>query len=323
MKYKNILGTDLNVSRICLGTMTFGTPVGENEAVELVHWALDHGVNLMDTANIYEGYDRIPGSPGGRAESILGAALQGGRRQRTVIMTKVGNPVGPGPEDTGLSAPHIQREIDKSLQRLKTDYIDVYFLHRPDPQTPLIETIQTMNQLIDAGKIKHYGVSNFSVGLMREITSVCDANGFKKPVVSQPPYSLLRRDIEKEELAFCAEQKISLTVYQPLQGGLLAGKYVRGGMPPPGSRKSEKPKWVWELNDALFDELETIQRLAESIQSPMSQYAIAWVLARPGVVSAVVGVKTVNQLKDNIEGVELEFPQEHLALLDLTHPANF
>lgn len=310
MKYRNILGTDLNVSSICLGTMTFGTPVTANKAVELVRWALGHGVNLIDTANIYEGYDRVPGSAGGAAESILGKALKGGRRQEAIVMTKVGNPIGPAPEDAGLSAAHIRREIDKSLQRLETDYIDVYFLHRPDPQTPVIETIQTMNQLIKAGKIRHYGISNFSAELMKEIVTVCNADGFKKPVVSQPPYSILRREIEKEELGFCVEQRISLTVYQPLQGGLLTGKYVRGQAPPPGSRKSEKPNWVWELSDSLFDQLEAIRKLAESVQKPMSQCAISWVLSRPNVVSAVVGVKTISQLMDNIEGAGFELPLE-------------
>lgn len=163
MKIKKISNTSLEVSHICLGTMTFGTPVEETEAIKIVHLALDHGINFIDTANIYEGYTRFLGSAGGVAETIIGKALSSSRK-RAVLATKVGNPVGPGPEDQGLSRTHIFRECDRSLHKLNRDWIDIYYLHRPDPKTPLTESIGALVELVKKGKVRHWGISNFDAG---------------------------------------------------------------------------------------------------------------------------------------------------------------
>lgn len=299
MEYRKLGGDIESVSTICLGTMTFGNPVAEPDAVRLVHWALDQGINFIDTANIYEGYARVPGSPGGVAEEILGKALRG-RRDQIVLVSKVGNAVGPGPGDQGLGRAHVLREVDKSLRRLRTDRIDLYYLHRPDPETPLDETLCVFNELVDQGKVRAIGCSNYSAAQMEEILRICDRHGFRRPLAVQPPYSLLRRDIEADLLPLCLREGLAVTPYQVLQGGLLTGKYQRGSQAPTGSRKSEHSSWVWDLTDDIYTELERIAVEAHTAGRSMMQHAIAWTLAQSGVVSVVLGVKHIAQLNDAI-----------------------
>jgi len=277
---------------------------------------LDHRVNFIDTANMYEGYTRTPGSPGGVAEEILGKALAR-RREKAVVVTKVGNAVGPGPDDQGLSRRHIMREIDRSLTRMKTDYVDSYLMHKPDPETPLQESIEAFANLIEIGKVRHWGVSNFSAEQIREIVGLCDQNGWPAPVVNQPYYNMLNREIEKDAIPMCVRHGIAVTPYRPLEGGLLAGKYRRGIAPPEGSRGAEKPEWIPKLQDeALMAKVSALQSLAEEAGKPLSQYSLAWLLSRPGVTSVVVGVKRIQQLEDNIEAAQWEFPAEHNARVD-------
>ena len=316
MQYRPIPNTDIRVSPICLGTMTFGTPVGEDDAIQLVHRALDLGVNFIDTADMYEGYTRTMGSPGGVAEEILGRALAG-RREKVVLMTKVGNAIGPNPDDEGLSRKHVMREMDRSLARMRTDYVDFYLMHKPDPETPLEESIQAFTDLISAGKVLHWGVSNFSADEIRDILDLCARNGWPQPVVNQPYYNVLNREIEQDALPLCAERGIGVTPYRPMEGGLLAGKYRAGAQPPPGSRGAEKPEWIPKLQDeALMAKVSALQSLADEAGKPLSQYSLAWLLSRPGVTSVVVGVKRIEQLEDNIEAAEWASPQEHEARVD-------
>ena len=295
MHMRPIPNTSLAVSPICLGTMTFGTPVAEAEAIRLVHWAIEHGVNLVDTANMYEGYTRSVGSAGGVAELILGQAMRGQRAQ-VVLATKVGMKIGPTDDDEGLSRAHIRREIERSLRRLRCDAVDIYYMHKPDPKTPLAESVQAFDDLIAAGKIRHWGVSNFSAAQVAELLAVCDGGGWRRPVACQPPYSLLKRDIEKDLLPLCQQERIAVIPYQVLQGGLLTGKYRRSQRPPENSRKAEKPQWVWELSDDLFDRLEELEAEAQSRGRSLLQYALGEILAHPAVVSLALGVKGIPQL---------------------------
>jgi aryl-alcohol dehydrogenase-like predicted oxidoreductase len=304
MKRRPIPNTDLSVPPLCLGTMTFGNPVGRAAAVRLVHAALERGINFLDTADIYEGYDRSLGSPGGVAEEILGEALQG-RRHRAILTTKVGNPVGDGNyQGTGLGREHVLHQLDASLSRLRTDYLDLYLLHRPDPDTPLVESVAVMAGLIKAGKVRHWGFSNFDAAQVRQMVRLCDENDWPRPVVSQPPYSWLRRDVEAEHLPACREFRIAVTPYQPLQGGLLTGKYHRGELPPPGSRAAENPPWL-PLPGDLYPRLERLEDEARAAGLPPGRYAIRWLLDQPGVVSVVVGIKRAEQLDDLITGIGL------------------
>ncbi len=296
MNNRRIPGTDLCVSPICLGTMTYGAPVGEAGAIRLTHWAIDHGINFIDTANMYEGYARYAGSSGGVAEEILGKAIQG-RRDQVVLATKVGMKVGDDPDDDGTSPSAIRRQLDKSLARLGADFVDIYYLHRPDPDTPLVEIVGVLDEAIRSGKIRHYGLSNYPADLLAEMLKVADENNLPRPVIHQPPYSLLKRDVAKDLLPLCRTEEIGVAPYQVLQGGLLTGKYHRGQPLPTDSRKAEKNEWVWELTDEIFDQLEQIEAEAKAKDRTMLQHAVLSVLAQPGVVSVVMGVKRIEQLE--------------------------
>ena len=299
MQLRRIPKTNLDVSPVCLGTMTFGTPVAGPEAVRLVHYALDQGVNFIDTANMYEGYSRYIGSAGGVAEEILAEALAG-RRERVVIATKVGMKVGAAPEDEGTSAAAVRKHLDRSLGRLKTDCVDLYYLHRPDPAAPLVETLGALADAIRAGKIRHYGVSNYSAAQLSELLALADANRLPRPVIHQPPLSLLKPDLAVDLLPLCAREQIAVAPYQVLQGGLLTGKYRRGAAVAKDSRAAEKPPWIPKLDDALFDRLDAIEADARREGLSMTAYAIRWALRQPAVVSPVIGVKRASQIDEAI-----------------------
>jgi aryl-alcohol dehydrogenase-like predicted oxidoreductase len=305
MEQRQIPNTNLRVSTLCLGTMTFGTPVGEADAVHLTHWAIDQGINFIDTANMYEGYTRVIGSPGGVAEAILGKALAG-RRDRVVLATKVGMIVGTAPEDGGTSPAAIRKQLDRSLSRLATEFVDIYYLHTPDPKTPLADILGALNEAIDAGKTRHYGVSNYSAEQLADLLAIADANRLPRPVIHQPAYSLLEREIEQSLLPLCQKEQIAVAPYRVLQGGLLTGKYRRNQSPPEGSRKIEQSRWLCDFSDELFDRLEQLEAEAASQGRTLLEHALCWVLDRPTVVSAIVGLKRRDQLTTMISAVNRE-----------------
>ena len=303
------LGTSgLLVSPICLGTMTYGKPVAESDAIRLTHEAIELGINFVDTANVYEGYDRFLGSAGGVAEEIVGKALAD-RRDQVVLATKVCAPVGTGPQDRGLSVTHILREVDRSLQRLQTDYIDVYIMHWPDRHVPLETTLSAFETLVRQGKVRYAGASNHNAAQLCEMLWLADKHGFPRIVSSQIPFSMLRREFHAD-LRFCETHRIGVTPYQPLQGGLLTGKYRRGQQPPAGTRAADKPDWMWDLDDALYDKLERISELAEQAGIPTARFSLAWALAQPAISSLVVGVTRLEQIRDAVAALEVEVPQE-------------
>jgi aryl-alcohol dehydrogenase-like predicted oxidoreductase len=299
MQKKFIPKTSLEVSQICLGTMTFGTPVAEAEAITLTHSAIDHGINFIDTANMYEGYTRVVGSAGGIAEEILGKALKG-RRGKVVLATKLGMKVGAAPEDEGASPAAVRKQLDMSLRRLATDCIEIYYLHKPDEKTPLADTLGALNEAMLAGKIKHYGISNYSAQQTAELLRVADAIAVPRPMIHQPPYSLLKPDIEKDLLPLCRQEMIAVAPYQVLQGGLLTGKYRRGQATPPGSRQSEKPQWLLGsggMTDELFARIEGIEEEARTLGRSLLEHALKATLEKPAVISLVLGAKRIDQIE--------------------------
>lgn len=318
MQLRCLGASGLLVSPICLGTMTFGTPVAEAAAIDIVHGAFDLGINFIDTANVYEGYRRFLGSPGGVAEEIVGRALQG-RRDQFVVATKVGAPVGPGPQDRGLTASHILRELDRSLARLQTDYIDLYLVHWPDKHTPLEVTLAALDVAVRQGKIRYFGASNHNAAQLCELLWLADKGGGPRVVASQIPFSLLRREFH-HDLAFCARHQIAVTPYQPLQGGLLTGKYRRETPPPAESRMASKPDWMWQFDDPLFDRLEAFQRLAAEVEAPLARYALAWTMGQTAIRSLIVGVTSLGQLAEAVAAASLEIPAGHLAEIDSISP---
>lgn len=318
MQYRTLGSSGLLVSPICLGTMTFGSPVSEDDSIRLVHGAIDLGINFIDTANVYEGYRRFLGSPGGVAEEIVGKALAD-RRDRAVLATKVGAPVGPGPQDRGLSPVHILREVDRSLRRLRTETIDLYIIHWPDKHTPLESTLQAMEQAVRQGKVRCFGASNHSAAQLCEMLWLADKQGWPRVVSSQIPFSPLRREFQ-QDLDFCRRHSIGVTPYQSLQGGLLTGKYRRGQTPPAGTRAADKPDWMWKFDDALFDRVEAVERLAKELGVQVSRYTLAWTLSQPAMASLVVGATRLDQVKDALAALEVVIPAEHQTRLDAVCP---
>ena len=318
MQYRPLGSSGLLVSPICLGSMTFGSPVGKSDAVRLVHHAIDAGINFIDTANVYEGYDRVLGSAGGVAEKICGTAIRD-RRDRVVLATKVGAPVGPGPQDRGLSANHIMSQLERSLKYLQTDFIDLYILHWPDKETPLETTLNVLAMAHRQGKIRCVGISNHSAAQLWKSLWIADRCGYLPVVASQIPLSLLKRDFQ-HDLDFCNEHNIAVTPYQSLQGGLLTGKYRRNQAPPEGSRAAEKPGWVAEMSESLFDQLEAIEKLATQIDCSLTRYALAWALRQPAVSSLVVGAKRAEQIDDAVASLAVTIPEEHFEQIDQICP---
>jgi len=283
--------------------MTYGSPVAYDDAVKLTRYALRRGINHIDTANMYEGYNRYAGSAGGVAEEIVGSAIHGLERGSVIVSTKVGMKVGDAPEDEGTSAAAIAKQLDASLKRLRTDYIDLYYLHRYDANADLPELLGALQKAVLAGKIRYYGVSNYSAEQLAVLLAAADANHLPRPVVCQPPLSMLKQDALASLIPLCAAEDLAVIPYQIYQGGLLTGKYKRGMVPPKGSRAEEKPAWLAVPDDTVYDKLEAIENSAQAAGIPMSAYALRWTLEQPAVVSAIVGVKNERQVDDALVAI--------------------
>ena len=309
MRLRKVPGTDIKVSPICLGTMTYGTPVVKEDAIRLTHLAIEVGINFIDTANMYEGYNRTMGSPGGVAEEILGEALVG-KRDKVILTTKVGNLVGDGPDDGGLGEKHVLRELEKSLTRMKTDYVDFYLAHRPDPDTGIEDVVALFDRLVKSGKVRYWGFSNFEAPDVRKMVDIARESGATQPRLSQPYYNMLHREIEADHLPACRELDIGVTAYRPLESGLLTGKYARGQDAPEGSRAAEMRNWLplGKQNDATFEKIDTVCEMARAADVTPAQYALAWLAAQEGVTAAVVGIKTEAQVRDGAAAGEFSFP---------------
>jgi len=318
MQIRTLGKSGVAVSPICLGTMLFGNPIREPEAERLVHAALDQGINFIDTANSYEGYDRTPGSRGGVAEEYLGRILKA-RREKVVLLTKIGNPVGPGPDDKGSSMAHLKRELEKSLQRLRTDRIDLLMLHWPDTTIPFEESLSTLDRFVKDGKVRYLGVSNFVAWQICELLWLGDRHRLTSLVAYQPPYSILRRDIEISELLFCRKFGIGIACYQVLQGGWLSGRH-------PGPRLSrvgrlvEKPEWLTPLPDSIWPRLESLSKIASRLNVSLPELAIAWALRHREISSVVLGMRNLGNMQSAMKASELVIPADELQQIDDLFP---
>ena len=318
MKYRQLGQSDLRVSELCLGTMTFGQPKWGCEAQtasDIVDRFIDAGGNFFDTADIYQQGD---------AERTLGRAL-GERRQDVVIATKVAGPTGPGSDDLGLTRSHIFAALDASLERLGTDYIDLYQAHFFDPRVPLEETLGAFQECVTAGKVRHLGCSNFSAWQLMKANALATQQGLTRFESLQPMYSLASRSVEREHLPLCTDQRIGVLPWSPLCGGLLTGK-LAGGEPPPGTRlHSEGPRRRF-VTDRNVEIARTLATVAFQLETTSSRLALAWLLARPSVTAPIVGVRTVEQLEDNLGAIDLHLEPNHaeqldeVSRLDLVHP---
>ena len=307
MKYRKLGKTGLTVSEICLGTMTYGEQVEEAESIKIIEKALDGGVNFFDTSNAYVH---------GRSEEIVGKALKKQRRN-VVLATKVAIPVGQGVNDRGLSRFHIMREVENSLRRLGTDYIDVYYAHTPDHGTPLEETIRAMDDLVHQGKVRYIACSNYLAWLLCKALWVSDVRNLSHFVCVQSPYNLLTRDIEYELLPMCAAEGIGVTVYNPLAAGLLTGKHDPASPPAEGTRFAlAKGYYQRYWSDVNFKAVTRIGEIAKSHSRSMAQFALAWVLHNPTVSAAICSATKMKQIEENLGAPEVKLTEEEIKSCD-------
>ena len=310
MEYRNLGRTGIKVSELCLGCMMFGGKTSPDDSYAIIDRALDGDINFIDTANVYSR---------GSSETVTGEALKrNGKRRGIVLATKVhGVMADDDPNASGNSRRHIIEQCDASLKRLQTDYIDLYQIHRPQSDIPIDETLRALDDLVRAGKVRYIGTSTYSAWQSVEALWVADKLALNRFVTEQPPYNILDRRIERELLPMARTYGYGIIPWSPLAGGLLTGKYRRGAERPAGSRfETPNPMAGARFNDQVFDVTEAIEPLAGSKNATMSQFALAWVLAQPGVTSPIIGPRTIEQLEDNLKAVEVEITDQDREKVD-------
>jgi aryl-alcohol dehydrogenase-like predicted oxidoreductase len=300
MEYTTLGASGLHVSRPCLGTMMFGhgpeVPTSEHESRRIIDAYLETGGNFLDTANVYVG---------GQSEEVVGRAIKA-RRDDVVLATKGFGPIGAGPNTTGLGRKYLVRALEASLRRLETDYIDLYQCHRPDADTPVAETMATLHSFVESGKVRYIGCSNWTGSQIVEAQWAAKELGGTPFISLQPRYSLNARRIEEDVLPTCQRQGLGTMVYSPLGGGVLTGKYRRGEEPPPDSRVGRGGMWARMLDDRSLELAEEVAKVAAEVGATPTAVALAWVLARRGVTSVIIGPRTFEQYEQNMEGFELD-----------------
>jgi aryl-alcohol dehydrogenase (NADP+) len=308
MQFRRLGDSGLEVSEICLGTMMFGDRTDAATSHRIIASAFDAGVNFIDTADAYVK---------GASESIVGAAIAANRR-RWILATKAGNVMTQAPHDGGLSRRWLMQACDDSLKRLATDYIDIYYLHKDDPDTPMAETIDAIGDLIRAGKIRYLGISNYRGWRIAELVNTCAELGVAPPVVCQPYYNAMNRMPEVEILPACDYYGIGVVPYSPLARGVLTGKYSPGAEPPAESRVARKDQRMMEteFRHESIVMAQTIKAHAEKKGLTPTQFAVAWLLRNQIVSSVIAGPRTLEQWNDYLSAVGTVLDEEDEALID-------
>ena len=295
MEFRTLPRTGLKVSRLSFGTMTFGAQTDEAAAQRIIDCCLDAGINFIDTANVYNR---------GAAETIVGRTLKG-RRDKVILTTKVRGKMGDAADETGLSRAAIRKAIDSSLTRLGTDYVDLYYLHQPDYDTPIEETLETMEELVQAGKVRFPAVSNYAAWQVEEILWICEKRGYHPYFISQPMYNLIARGIEDEYLPFCQRFGVAVVPYNPLAGGLLTGKHSRATGPAAGTRFDGNKMYqdrYWLADD--FAAVEELRAIAAEAGKTLVELAFQWLLSQPAVDSIILGASRLEQLQENLKAAD-------------------
>ncbi|THE09676.1 aldo/keto reductase [Bacillus timonensis] len=310
MKYRRLGRSGLKVSEISLGSwLTFGKTVDENMAAKTVHKAYELGINFFDSANVYER---------GEGERILASALKEYRRESYCITTKAFGAMGDGPNDRGLSRKHIIEQVHASLKRMDLDYVDVFYCHRYDEDTPVDETLRAIDDLIRQGKILYVGVSEWSAAQIQEAIAIADKNLLDRIIVNQPQYNMLHRDIEDEIIPVCEKNGISQVVYSPLAQGVLTGKY-RGGTIPSGSRgaNSQVNTWVKNIiNGIVSTKIDRLEEFSNELGVSLPELALAWILRQHNVASTLVGATNPEQIEANAKASDLVLGFEEIKRIE-------
>jgi aryl-alcohol dehydrogenase-like predicted oxidoreductase len=300
------------VSPLCLGAMMFGDPADRAESHRILDTARDAGITFVDTANVYTHQ---------RSEAIIGEwfAQGGGRREETFLATKVHGRVAPGPNGQGNHRFHVVRQVEESLRRLCTDRIDLYYFHRPEPETPITEQVGVMQDLVQQGKIVYFGTSHYPAWQIMQGMWAAKERGGPAWVADQPRYSLVDRAIEQAVVPLAQATGYALVPHSPLAGGFLTGKYTRGGAVPPDSRGARRAHWLDAMTEQQWAVEACLRETAQAAGCSPGQAAIAWVLTRPFVTSAIVGPRTLDQLNDNLGALDVALAAEAVqALTDVS-----
>ncbi|MDT8067387.1 MAG: aldo/keto reductase [Terriglobia bacterium] len=294
MELRLLSGTDLNVSRLCFGTMTFGNPVETSTACEMVSRCIDAGINFFDTANVYQQ---------GISESMLGDALKR-RRHRVILASKVRGAMGPAPDQSGLSKASIMRAIEESLRRLQTDYLDVYYLHQPDYEVPIEETLEALQRLVNDGKVRWVATSNYASWQVCEMLTLARDHNYKPAVIAQQMYNLIARGLEQEFVPFACKNDVSIIAYNPLAGGLLTGKHS-GSHFTPGTRFADNRMYqdrYW--HEQNFEAVAGLMNIAEQCGRSLLSLAFSWLLHHTSVQCVILGASRLEQLEQNLAACE-------------------
>jgi 1-deoxyxylulose-5-phosphate synthase len=298
LRYRQLGDSDLQVSEICLGTWTtFGGSLADDAAMALVDAAFDAGINFFDTANTYSE---------GRSEEVLGRALAARPRDSYVLATKLRARAPDG--GRGVSRAQVLHQIDQSLERLGAEFVDLYQCHWWDEEVPLAETLEAMTEIVEAGKVRYVGCSNWTGEQIQQAIDLAREHGYVKIVSSQPEYSLLHREPEEDVIPASKVNGISQVVYSPLAQGVLSGKYAPGEAAPEGTRASARAEWMEYFEDDVLERVQRLGPIADGLGITMAQLALAWILHEPNVASAIVGALRPEQLRDNAaaSGVDLD-----------------
>lgn len=306
--------TDLEVAALCLGGNVFGWTTDEETSFAVLDTYFAGGGNFIDTADVYSTW--VPGHTGGESEAMIGSWMSARKnRDRVVIATKVGSRMGTAPNARGLSRRYIMEEVEASLKRLQTDYIDLYQAHQDDQDTPLDETLAAFNDLVRQGKVRHIGASNYSASRLRQALQISDQHGYARYVSMQPPYSLVNREAYERELEpLCLEQGLGVIPYSSLASGFLSGKY-RSGKDLPSSPRAKGVKDRY-MNEKGFRVLEQLDRVAAAHHVSVAQVALAWIIARPSITAPIASATSVEQTRELLGAVDLKLSQEDIASLD-------
>lgn len=306
MNYRRLGNSGLKVSQLGLGTNAFGKRADQATSTRILDHALDHGINFIDTANIYAGSE---------SERIIGEALVG-KRDQVILATKAGLVKGQGPNERGSSRYHLQQELENSLKRLKTDYVDLYQIHTFDPNTPLEETLRTLDDMVSSGKVRYIGASNYAAWEMMKALGISELRGYARYVSTQTSYSLADRTPELELVPLCLDQGVGIIPYFPLAGGILTGKYSEGERTPSGSRADTDPNFNRFLEDHNLKLGQQVSQLAAEHGHSPSALSLAWLMNRPAVSTVIVGATKTEQLDDNLKSLDIALDETLNSRLD-------
>jgi len=306
MDYRKLGSSGLQVSALGLGTNAFGKRADEAASRRIIDYALEQGITFIDTANIYAGTE---------SERIIGLALEG-KRQQAILATKAGLISGQGPNGRGSSRHHLMHELEGSLRRLRTDYVDLYQIHTFDPQTPLEETLRALDDMVRSGKVRYIGASNYAAWELMKALGISEAKGLNRYVSIQCSYSLADRTPENELVPFCVDQGVGIIPYFPLAGGILTGKYSGANRIPEGSRAQTDPNFAKFLSTDRIQLADAVSEIAQQLGTTPTALSLSWLMERPAVSTVIVGATSLEQLQESLRSVELKLDEPERQALE-------